>query len=197
MAKDFFNQLKQRLFPDKSEQGVDLPMVTEPLTRSEKFQSNYEKWLGSSRQGAMLDMLKRQWTAAGKAGFSNPAFQVYHSPQSNGFYFNKGLPFQDEEFRYLLDRFQGIVQNLGYRNQLAERRYSDHPRGVHCMERYYLKPELGTSFDPPLNQIYGNVHLELILLNDEVSYLKLMAHVYQDRNYQKALPFEDLVKHLF
>lgn len=197
MAKDFFNQLKQRLFPDKPEQGVDLPMVTEPLTRTEKFQSNYEKWLGSPREGVMLDILKRQWAAAGEAGFSNPAFQVYQSPQSNGFYFNKGLPFKDDEFRFMLDRFQGIVQGLGYRNQIAERRHSDHPRGVHCMERYYLKPELGTSLEPPISQIYGNVHLELVLLNEEASYLKVMAHIYQDRNYEEAMPFDGLVNALF
>lgn len=197
MSKDFFHQLKDRLFPSKKDDGPDLPLVIEPLVRNAKYEEAYAEWTASGRVATVVDVLQRQWEASKAQGLSNPAFQVYRSPQSNGFYFNKGLPFKNEEFGFLLDRFQAAVEGLGYRNQIAERRLSDHPRGVHSMERYYLKPELGASFEPPIDQIFGNVHLELISINDEASYLKVMAHVYQDRNYQEARPFDGLVAELF
>jgi hypothetical protein len=144
----------------------------------------------------MMDELLQQQQLAHSNGHSNQAFQLYQSPQSNGFYFNAATGFSTEEFRFVLDLFQERTEALGYRKQLAERRYSVKPNGVHCLERCYLKPELSSGIEPPIDQIFGNVHLELVLLNDEASYLKVMAHVYNDRNYLKARPFADFAERL-
>ena len=51
--------------------------------------------------------------------------------------------------------------------------------------------------EPPIDQRYGNISLELILYNDKPHYLKLMASVYSDRLYSEPESFSDLVELLF
>ncbi len=197
MPADFFTNLVNRIFPEKESEDDKLPLVTEPLERSIKYKHAYEAWYGSDRFAGMMAALAEQKTSAHTLGLQNQAFQLYESPQSNGFYFNTAMNFSTDEFRFVLDHFCEVTKELGYRPQIAERRYSERPNGVHCMERYYLKPELPATFEPPLDQRYGNVHLELVLLNEQPSYLKVMAHVYQDRNYLEALPFAPFAERLF
>jgi hypothetical protein len=60
---------------------------------------------------------------------------------------------------------------------------------------YFLKPEIkAEDFDnPPIKQLYGNIMLERVLLNNQPQYLKIQANIYNDRYYQNALPFNDLL----
>ncbi len=197
MASDFFSNLIERIFPEKGNQGLKLPLHTEALERNTKYKFAYAEWCGSKRMAEMLRVLTQQLEQARVNGASNPALQVYESPQSNGFYFNKMTGFDRNEFHFVLDHFCEITLQLGYRLQIAERRYSERPNGVHCLERYYLKPDVLKEFNPPLDQRYGNIHLELVLMNEEPSFLKVMAHVYHDRNYKQPLGFDALTTHLF
>lgn len=197
MPADFFTNLVNRIFPEKENEDDKLPLVTESLERSIRFKHAYESWYGSERFVGMMSALSQQKESAHALGLQNQAFQLYESPQSNGFYFNSAMNFSADEFRFVLDHFCEVTKELGYRPQISERRYSERPNGVHCMERYYLKPELPATFEPPLDQRYGNVHLELVLLDEKPSYLKVMAHVYQDRNYSEALPFGPFAERLF
>jgi hypothetical protein len=197
MASDFFSSIMERIFPERKEEVGNVPLVNEALERNAKYKEAYDTWLGSGRYKEMLDLLRNQKELAHLRGRANEALQVYESKQSNGFYFNTHMGFEKREFQFLLDRFRDVALGLGYTLQLAERRFSEKANGVHCMERYYLKPELSRNLNPPIAQLYGNVHLELILLNEVPSYLKVMAHVYQDRSYKPPRPFDDFAGLLF
>jgi hypothetical protein len=45
----------------------------------------------------------------------------------------------------------------------------------------------------PLEQKFGNIHVEFLTINDKPDYIKLMANVYSDRNYREAESFENLL----
>lgn len=151
----------------------------------------YEDLKNDRRAEEMLAVLKEEHRKAEEKGHANRNFQIYRSPQSNGFYFNAGTGFSTEEFRFLLTLFGEITASLGYTVQTSDRKMTEVETGVRTTERIYLKPSLGTSFEPPIDQRYGNVHLELVLINDAPSYLKVMAHVYMDRNYRAPGSFDE------
>lgn len=198
MADNFFTNVVDRLFGKSDDDGSDkVPFVSEQLNRSARFEAAFAEWRNSERFGEVLDLLRREHGEAGKLGPAHRAFQLYETPQSNGFYFNTAVGLAPEEFAYMLEHFREVTESLGYRKQIADRRMSERGTDVHCTERIYLKPDLLAGFDPPLDQLYGNVHLELVLLNEQPSYLKVMAHVYQDRNYKTAMPFDGFVEKLF
>jgi hypothetical protein len=51
--------------------------------------------------------------------------------------------------------------------------------------------------DQLISQLYGNVAIEKITLNNQPNYLKVLATFYSDRLYQDPMPFEELVNQLF
>jgi hypothetical protein len=198
MADNFFTNLVDRLFgKSDSDAANKLPFVSEQLKRSARFEAAFAEWQNSERFGEVLDILRREHGEAKQLGPAHQAFQLYETPQSNGFYFNVAVGLAPEEFAFVLEHFREVTEGLGYRKQIADRRLSDRGEDVHCTERIYLKPDLLAGFDPPLDQLYGNVHLELVLLNEQPSYLKVMAHVYQDRNYKEPRSFDGFTEKLF
>ena len=50
--------------------------------------------------------------------------------------------------------------------------------------------------NPPFNQEFGNISIELICQDDLPETLKFSATNYNDRAYQKAKPFGQLMQHL-
>lgn len=198
MADNFFTNVVDRLFGKSDNDAPDnLPLVSEQLTRSARFKTAFSEWRNSERFGEVLDTLRREHGEAKDRGLAHQPFQLYETPQSNGFYFNAATGLEPAEFSYVLEHFREVTEGLGYRVQIADRRLSERGTGVHCTERIYLKPDLLAGFEPPLDQLYGNVHLELVLLDEQPSYLKVMAHVYQDRNYKQPLPFDAFAEKLF
>ena len=51
--------------------------------------------------------------------------------------------------------------------------------------------------NPPFNQEFGNISIELICQDDIPSILKFSTTVYNDRSYQRASHFGQLMRHLF
>ena len=84
---------------------------------------------------------------------------------------------------------------MNYRLVQADRKIAEKNDLVEEKQRYYLKPPI--SMKEPIDQRFGNITLELVLINHTPSYLKIVAATYQDHLYQAALNYEDLVDHLF
>jgi hypothetical protein len=48
--------------------------------------------------------------------------------------------------------------------------------------------------EPPIDQLYGNISIELHKFNDQPNYIKLMASIYADRLYKIHEDFDELVE---
>jgi hypothetical protein len=59
----------------------------------------------------------------------------------------------------------------------------------------YLKPPL--SFDIPVDQLHGNVLLELVKLNKSYQHLKITVSGYSDRKYQQPKSYQAFVSEVF
>jgi len=188
---NFTSRILNKLFSKKSNKE---PLVSGKLERSDRYEQNYSGWV-ESQVGNILSELQQAYNKSNARGLYNPAFHVYNSDQSNGFFFNYHMEFESEEFSYLLDYFKETVVDLGYTVYTSDTKYKDLESGVQKIDRHYLKPTQEGS-EMPMDQKYGNVLIELFVLNDEVQYLKLMANIYSDRNFTEPKPFSEFLEKL-
>jgi hypothetical protein len=185
----FFDQIYDRLF--KGNKDSTPTLVHEVLTRSNQFVEDYDKWTNGPQ---LLEEIKRSYEFKQKGIEQNPAVHVLESQYANGFAVSYNDFFQEDDFGYLMDLLSERVQLLGYRLVGSDRIITDKNNFVETKEKHYLKPEI--SMEPPIDQRYGNVLVEHVLVNDKSSYLKFSANVYSDHLYKKALPFQDLLNEI-
>jgi len=189
----FSSRILKKLFGSKSDKE---PLVSGKLERSEDFLAEYNQWKETSILNSVLGDLQIAYNKSNAFGMYNPAFHVYHSQQANGFFFNTQMRFTKEIYSYLMEYFKESVLELGYSIYTSDRKLKDHENGVQQVDRHYLKPSL-TNTEPPIDQKYGNVLIELFTLDEEIQYLKVMVSVYSDRSYQDPKPFLEFMETLF
>jgi hypothetical protein len=68
----------------------------------------------------------------------------------------------------------------------------------HSDDKFYLKPPLRQPIQHDLiSQLYGNILIEKIAVNNKPNYLKFLATFYSDRLYQEPNPFDELLDRIF
>jgi hypothetical protein len=190
----FFNELIQKIFESEK---PDKPLeIIECVKRTQKEQIQYNKWLQSNQARSTLLKIAEavELNRLGKKNV-NPQVIIAESNYANALniIFNN----RDDEAisRLLMDYFKEMILSINYRIQLNERRIKENQNSVHLSEMYFLKPDIKAEDfnNPPIKQLYGNIIIERVLLNNQPQYLKIQANIYNDRYYQTALPFNDLL----
>ena len=86
------------------------------------------------------------------------------------------------------------VRALNYRTQISDTRTYHRADWVETIQRHYLKPRPNFQEGKKMDQAYGNVMIELELRNDQVQNLRFRATSYQDRLFNDALEFKELMQ---
>lgn len=195
----FFDKILNQLFP-KTDEGITnkQPMISEPLTRKDAERSSYFEWQNSGSYREVLEKLYQAYQTRLQNRQGNWEIHLLQMPAANGFAFTYPTNLAAREFQHLFDLLKDRVLTLNYRLVNADRQIFDKKSFVETKEKYYLKPNIdfqntGDLFD----QQYGNILIELILIDDKPSYLKLVASIYSDRLYTKALDFSELLDEIF
>lgn len=190
----FFDEIIQKVF---AHQKSDKPLeMLESVKRSIKEEIQYNKWIQSNEARSALVKISESIELKRLGGKDvKPQVILSESNYANALsiIFNN----RDDEAisRLLMDYFKEVILSINYRLQVSERKIKENQNSVQVKEMYFLKPEIKVDdFDnPPIKQLYGNIILERVLLNNQPQYLKIQANVYNDRFYQNALPFNDLL----
>lgn len=191
---NFFNTIYQKLFASKTDHNSRI--FSEVIERSSKYHYYYQEWKESDRPSQMISSYSKSYYLKQKGIESEPGVHLFNSPAANGFAFTYSEAVDKDEFQYLFDLFADKVRLLGYRLVNSDVQVSEKSDVIETKEKHYLKPPLG-SFDSATDQFYGNILIEYIKINDEPSYIKLLANTYSDRLYMEPRPYDELVEHLF
>ena len=168
------------------------------LTREDTFKTFFDQWKQSKACSDLLNELNRNFLNGEPQGTSKLAIDRHRSPGANGVSIYNLNPDQNpdvDEFRLLMDLFRDKVITLNYRpysSTFEERILLDK---TSRKERHYLKPGAWNT-EMPMEQLYGNILIELDLVNDEVEQLKLLATYYTGYDYKPPANFEELVTKL-
>ena len=189
----YFDDLYQKLF----KKGEKQPQIThEVLSRSERFTRAYQQWSNQSPLKDYLDKYQKGYHYKLLKVQSSFDVHLFQSSMANGFAlsYNEEIPKQD--FQYLFEYFANRVLGLKYKQANADVMITDKGDFVETKEKYYFKP-VSDPKSEKVEQHYGNILVEYIIINDRPSYIKVMASVYSDQLYAPPLEHDELVEYLF
>lgn len=133
-----------------------------------------------------------------KAGI-RPGYKLERLQQlgKNGVIFFFDDRIGEQNFRFLHELFKDQVVQLGYRLHSADIRTSPKDTFSETIHKYYFTPPPTCLNDSIIcNQLYGNISVDLILLNAQPSFIRIIANAYLSCAFSKALPFEELLHNL-
>jgi len=188
----FFDQIINKIFPKEKKNVI---LTNEVLRRSQHEFDSYDEWHASAVSKEILDKIFRAYHLK-KTNIQDPIpIALLQSDKANGFAIANCSSLLDSDYKMLLEHFKKQILGIGYRQSGSNRKVTAEDDRVTTKEFYYLKPPI--QMEPPIDQRYGNISLELILHDDKPHFLKLTASVYSDRLYSEPENFSDLVETLF
>ncbi len=193
---DFFDDLLKKIFPPRpSNLAVS---VKENFLVKEKELQDLEVWNESEASKTLYDLVYRNYHYKRAQINESPEVHVFSSVYANGFALSYGPPLDPNSFSQLFLGLSRRIIALGYEQVSLDRKLEEVNEQVKETEKFYFKPPLQLPQEGELiSQLYGNISLEKIRVNQEPSYFKLLASVYSDRLYYDAKPFDELMDRLF
>ncbi|PIQ47026.1 MAG: hypothetical protein COW03_17035 [Cytophagales bacterium CG12_big_fil_rev_8_21_14_0_65_40_12] len=191
----FFDDVFKKLFPERAVVGQEL--IHEPLERTTQELESYNAWINSEEAGHLMSEVYNSYQLKKKGITAQLDVHLLESPYSNGFAISFNQEKTKEEFRNLFDFFKEKALDFNYKLAQKDRRIIDRETYEEVIEKWYLKPQAEPLEKNKFNQLYGNILIEYVLIDRKPSYIKLMANIYQDRMYSKALNFDELIEKLF
>lgn len=194
----YFDKLVNKLF-SKKPKGV--AAVHEVLKRSRAEQESYQDWKGSNEQEALLQEIAKAYYYKKTNITSELEVHLFNTAYANGFAITYHPKIQPRVFQHLSEYFRDKVLEMGYRVVNADRRIIDRDHYVETIEKYYLKPPLSAADLSQeviqVNQLFGNIAIEHVLIDGKPSFLKVLASIYSDRQFREAQSYDDFVTGLF
>jgi hypothetical protein len=187
---NFFDQLISGLFPQKG--NTSKALVHEVIKRNEREKQAFKQWKDSGKADERLRQLLKDWSYTRLDIPSEWDITLHESPYSNGFALRFPENMTKEEFIFLFDYLKERVLLLPYRPSGSDRKIIQNANKIETREKHYLKPNPG--MDPKkANQRYGNIQIDLLMENDQPTYLRFICNIYQDSLFTKAGDFQELI----
>jgi len=186
----FFDDISGKLFPSNKKVGIH-----EVLTRDQNFMDKYREWtMGTVFNKLKGDILK-SWEF--KLKELSPPLDVitYTSDYANGFTLYSDSSGHSYSLSYLMEYLKEKLMEASYRPVHSVRRMEEKNEIIEILENYHLKPSVSNKI--PVNQMYGNVEIEVLKHNQEEKRLKFLVSVYSDRKYTEPWEINDLMYFLF
>lgn len=193
----YFDKIVNKLFPGKKSPGA--ADVHEVLKRSERDQRLYEQWRASSEEEDMLRELAQAYYYKKTNIASEMEVHLFNTAYANGFAVTYHPKIGAKTFQHLFELFKDKVLDMQYRLVNADRRILERDDYVEVIEKYYLKPAWHHQEDSEemIDQQYGNIVIEQILINNNPSYIRLLANIYSDSQYKEASSYDEFMSRLF
>lgn len=190
----FIDDVLGKLFPKKA-RGLN---IKENFVQTEDEIEAVSDWIDSPEGKNTIALIAKNYHFKTSGMNSQPEVHILKSPYANGFAVSFEDPLTEEIFSNLFFAFGKRIVDLGYSRVSLDRKIEDVNDKVRTTEKQYYKPPLSNAdFSKKIDQLYGNVSVEKVSINDKPSYLKVLVTVYSDHLYQDANSFDEFIDHLF
>lgn len=193
---DLWSYVKN-LFQRAEESTPAAPTVHEMIERSEADRADQERWRDTLVRRRLTGWLADQYAIfLVQPDNVDRELDFLDTPSSKGFVIHlHRTNYSRRDLLHFLDYLADQVRALGYRTQISDRRVYPVGEAVETVERHYLKPRLSfENTDTRQDQRYGNVTISAVLRDDRPYQLKFQATSYQDRLFNDAADFRELMQ---
>ncbi len=187
----FFDKIYNKLFSDRKNQLLS----HQTLNKSDKEMQHFEKWLAEGQHQDLMKKIYRAYHLKLTDNTDEIPIVMFRSKYANGFAIKNNDEILNKHFPFIMEYFKMKIVEMDYRQAGSDKKVQSVEDYVLTIEKYYLKPPM--QVEPPIDQLYGNIALELHYFNDIPNYLKLTASIYSDRMYKPHLDFAEMVERLF
>lgn len=102
-----------------------------------------------------------------------------------------------QNFRFLYEHLKEKVLQINYRIHAADIRTCRKNDFSETIHKYYLTPRPNCLKESVLcNQLYGTISIDLILIDSQPAFMRIIANAYECGTFSKPLAFEELLAHL-
>ena len=192
----FFEQIVQKLFPSSPNDGTPVSILQEVLERSPQEKKNYEAWLQDKKYTALIQDIAQAYYYKKTQITGSIQVHLFQDQSAKGLAVSYHAHFGKKNFQHLFDYWKDQVLGLGYQLKSKTHQITDHHQYIESKQRYFLKPPRRLE-QGKYPQLYGNVLLEHISIDDKPSYIKVLVATYTDRLFTPALDFEDFMENIF
>lgn len=165
------------------------------LTRSGRYQAAYAAWVRAQVYLNWTGLYFKSYHYQ-KAGLPSPLrVQLIREAHVRGviFFYEPGI--STHHFTYLFDLLKDRVQAHGYTLHSCDKLEVRHERYLEQVEKHVLTPLASDLSGTCLcNQLYGNILLDYLKVNNKSGYIRFVANVYNDTYFSRPLPFDDLLE---
>ncbi|MFC0264302.1 hypothetical protein [Fontibacter flavus] len=190
----FIDDVLGKLFPKKSR-----PIqIKENFIQSDSEKEISEQWEFTKEGTSLLKLVAKNYHFKKSGINSHPEVHILNSPYANGFAVSYDSPFNEKTFSHIFFAFGKRVLDLGYHRVSLDRKIEEINDQVKMTEKQYFKPPLShVDLSEKINQLYGNISIEKVSIDDKPSFIKVLVTVYSDRLYLDAKPFDEFIDELF
>ncbi|MBG8553500.1 hypothetical protein [Hymenobacter guriensis] len=101
-------------------------------------------------------------------------------------------------FRHLFDYIAEQTIALGYNASTSDQRTLRHPKYTETILKHFLKPlPRSCTHTGRCQQFYGNVTVDLVLINGQPGFIRFFSNPFQDDIFTKPRAFEELLDRIF
>lgn len=186
----YFDQVISKLFPKKNTG----PILHEVIKRSQFYLDQYENWKQSDLPTNLLFDISESLRLKEEGIIKSPKVHQFTGDFSNGIAITYDSDIDKNHFHFIFDLLAEKVQELGYKISISDIIVTEKKEYIESKEKHYLK--IKPTEKTPIDQKYGNIIIELISIDDNPSFIRLMAHAYNDRLYLSPHKFEDMANYL-
>lgn len=191
----FAEDIIERLFPPSV--SPNEPLVSEALERSKNDKLSYKRWLQQNKHKELSQIYSLSYYLKKRHITCSANVHIFNSRSANAFSISCAEYIDAKSFQHYFDYLKNTVIGFGYILSRSDREIIDRTHYVETIDRHYLKfPEV---FKPGerCHQLYGNIMVEHITIDDKPGYIKLMVTYQSDSSYTPPIHFDELTKMIF
>lgn len=199
---DSLKRLFAKLFDNQKAALPDIPFVHEAIDLKSYPVSDMLHWITTDAYHLLIEVVAtgyRDRLITGKSVSKSVA--ILDSSHSNGWLLQcSNLPYNHLDYQHFAYYLHTQVKKEGYTVNLAEKRSQRRGDAIESITKYYLKPSLRNLISsetkhgkPVAKQLFGNITIEYVLIDDQPSTFKFMANAYADSKYAEPYDFGDLI----
>ena len=169
----------------------------ENFRRSEEEDERVKRWMFSAEGRMTFGRVLKNYELKKPGLQDNREMHLVTSPYANGVAISYDTSLPAKTFSDLFFAFGLRMLDLGYYRVSLDRTIREEAELVRTTERQYYKPYVAVVDGLKTDQLFGNVSIENVLIDNKPSFLKVLATVYSDQHYLDARPFDQFMKELF
>src|SRR5690606_3136602 len=163
----FINDMLKRLFGDQSSRISH----KENFSQSAEEKENIKKWMNSEAGKNAFGLIYKNYHFK-KTGITDyPEVHILSSPYANGFAVTFEPPITEQTFSNLFFACGIRILDLGYYRVSLDRRLVEEADIVRTTEKQFYKSPNRPGSERKMDQLFGNVSIEKVLMNNKPVFL--------------------------